>query len=401
MYKRLTGTEDGLVGYWPLDNTFEDGTDTKTKDLSPNANHGTLEGSPSLVDLIPVFSGADRPELAKIGDNQMICVERESENVKTNGSFSGTVGDTAPTGWNAGIISTGCSVEIIKSLYYDGETAVKFSVTDEGRALISQDQALASGVYVLSLVVEDIVGSPIRNFWLHSSGNSISISNFVNYSANGPFPMKIWYVFTFNEDDSHTFRFGIGSNSTVGITESSFIVSSLKVEKLSYPTLFHEGIRLAPSLVIPDFIPATGYIAGWVDMVKDNGHLFGGDVELYVDDDKFKGEIYGKTFEFNIPFTWDDYEREKLGFLLSWSDTNLYLDIVHGTTITRETEAKTITPTLDRDLFVGCDDTETNHTSVYFHQLVKGTKETFTNTEAKQLLADLSTGFTDLKLGDL
>ncbi len=229
--------------------------------------------------------------------------------------------------------------------------------------------------------------------------------------------------------------------------------------------------RLAPSPVIPNFIPSTGYIAGWVDMVKDitklvfegatdpteangeyhidgteggkpaytnGGHwiwweddgdawivtdtkgsgtylfgrkdanpygiygafaggtgtpsatefracVFSGDVQLYVDNDKFKGEIYGETFEFDIPFTWDDYEREKFGFILSWSETNLYLDILHGTTLTRETEAEAITATANRDLDVGHND-GANHTSVYFHSLVAGTQEEFTEAEARVLL---------------
>ena len=39
MHRRLTGREDGLVGYWPLD----DGT---TTDYSGNKRHGTLQGNP-------------------------------------------------------------------------------------------------------------------------------------------------------------------------------------------------------------------------------------------------------------------------------------------------------------------------------------------------------------------
>ena len=42
MSSELTGTEEGLVGYWK----FNEGSGTTAYDSSPNDNHGTLEGDP-------------------------------------------------------------------------------------------------------------------------------------------------------------------------------------------------------------------------------------------------------------------------------------------------------------------------------------------------------------------
>ncbi len=366
------------------------------------------------------FSGNDRPELA----NNMVCVEREVLNEISDNSMSeaelGVVGSGGafPGGWNLGnasgwsheIVSIGVinKVPYIDIRFYGTSNSsshdMRFGSTTSVNA--SQNQTWMSCAYY-QIIDDTALPNSFRNDiygWTSGGGfveaiiDPISVTDeFKKFTHKGQLQNEdtervsshLRFVVTVGNNYDFTIRFGMpqlfqGQYCTLPILTSGSAVT-----------------RLAPSPPIPDFIPTTGYIAGWVDMVMDDGHLFGGDVELYVDDDKFKGEIYGEAFEFDIPFTWDDYEREKFGFLLSWSGTNLYLDIVHDTTLTRETEAETITATAGRDLYMGCDDSEENHTSVYFHQLVKGTKETFTDTEAKQLLADLSTGLTDLKPSDL
>ncbi len=51
MNAKLDGDEDGLIGYWPLDNIFDDNGTLKTEDKTSNNNHGVVHGNPSLVDL--------------------------------------------------------------------------------------------------------------------------------------------------------------------------------------------------------------------------------------------------------------------------------------------------------------------------------------------------------------
>jgi hypothetical protein len=45
MFKRLTGQEPSLVGYWPLNETKLEGSALKVSDLSKNNLHGTITGA--------------------------------------------------------------------------------------------------------------------------------------------------------------------------------------------------------------------------------------------------------------------------------------------------------------------------------------------------------------------
>jgi len=45
MNSRLSGTEQGLMGYWPMD----EGSGTTVNDQSVNTNHGTIVGNPTWV----------------------------------------------------------------------------------------------------------------------------------------------------------------------------------------------------------------------------------------------------------------------------------------------------------------------------------------------------------------
>jgi hypothetical protein len=45
MYRRLSGKEHQLVGFWG----FNEGSGQQTRDLSPNENHGYLRGDPQWI----------------------------------------------------------------------------------------------------------------------------------------------------------------------------------------------------------------------------------------------------------------------------------------------------------------------------------------------------------------
>lgn len=56
-HRRLSGGEAGLLGYWPLD----EGSGTTVLDLSPEANHGTLDGAAWTTDDALVLVADDSP----------------------------------------------------------------------------------------------------------------------------------------------------------------------------------------------------------------------------------------------------------------------------------------------------------------------------------------------------
>ena len=75
-FRRLTGSEEGLVGYWPFDG--DDGLEVA--DLSPNGNVGSLGGDATLVDAaIPGLEGAFETVVAAPGAYSIVGVSENAD----------------------------------------------------------------------------------------------------------------------------------------------------------------------------------------------------------------------------------------------------------------------------------------------------------------------------------
>ena len=73
MYRRLTGAETGLVGYWPLDGNADD--------LSPNRRKGAFRGAPAVVSHGSVFT-IGQGFSGEIGDVQVWGKARSAADIK-------------------------------------------------------------------------------------------------------------------------------------------------------------------------------------------------------------------------------------------------------------------------------------------------------------------------------
>lgn len=240
------------------------------------------------------FAGPDRPELALIGDTQMVCVEREATNLFLNSD--------SPT---------------------------------------QQDISVDEKKYTLSF----------------DGDGSVELTNAYTETVSG----------SASERTQHTFT---PSDGTLNV-EPTGTVNDVQVEEGNYSTLLietggSEVTRIDPSPHIPDFIPSTGYIAGWVDMVKDNGFLFSGDVSLQLQGNTFVAFVKDQMLAVESPFTWDEFTRKKIGFVLEWNgDVKLHLVDDNGDYHTAEASA-------DYDAIEDTDITLGNQTSVYWHNIIKG-----------------------------
>jgi len=156
-------------------------------------------------------------------------------------------------------------------------------------------------------------------------------------------------------------------NLTVTPTDAT----KIQLEEGSYATLYiptddADIARLAPAPVLTDFLPTTGSVAGWVDIVKDNGYLFEGDVSIEIAGDLIIAKVKDQYLFMENPFTWDIYTRKNIGFILSWDATEVIFDISDGDgNLYRITEDKAYSAITDNDITLG------NQTSVYWNIIIK------------------------------
>jgi hypothetical protein len=356
------------------------------------------------------FEGNDKPEVLHAVEG--VCVEKSATNIvlqsqafeigtwdKVSSSISATkvpdpfgnnfgqkhISDITVDGDNSPIIQTISSipagVDYVGSIYLQNGGYNEIAV----RLLSRNSSNVRVGTYVITINLTT------------GATTQISLSGYTNYGhrvidcGNGWYRLVIW-VTTVADTDNMRFYMNqrhAGGDGAKGVNLFGAQLEVGAYETLYIPTTTAAFTRPAPAPVLTDFLPTTGSIHGWCDMVRDDGHVFGGDVNLYIDSGKFKGDIFDTTYEYTIPFTWTANERQEFGFILSYTAAamQLYIALSDGS-VYKHTAAVAPTPTASLNAYLGCNDSEANQTSVYFNNIHKSDDDTYTDTEALQLLAD-------------
>src|SRR5690625_4110032 len=214
-----------------------------------------------------VFSGSDRPEFNPL--DPAVCVEEERENLG---------GDTND----------------VSNLTADGST---LSATSDGWvAFTESDEEEAHRVsFALSSKVEGAryaFGARFRNYLRYLDFN---FSNYAGWAGtprltydtvNGEFSETGGFIrYGVEDHGDHIYMWGVieaaSDGSSIIYTMSSPSGSStyqgaghtaefkdIMLEVGDYPTLWAPGTRLAPFPAIPNFLPETGHISGWVDIIN-------------------------------------------------------------------------------------------------------------------------------------
>ncbi|WP_424101640.1 LamG-like jellyroll fold domain-containing protein [Moorena producens] len=200
MYKRLTGQESGLVGYWQLNEIQTEGDQQKVLDLTGN-NNGTVKGAILKYDkTLPISSNTDSANSGTVP----ISTNTDSANSSTvNDAISGNKGTVM------GAIWWGCAAPIgnlgHKVMQFDGVDDY-VSLPAEISSNISNQITLEAWVYCDTLseesvhrgIVTNVYGSNKVIFQLCLNGSDHKLqAGFYNgawkqQATDSSFPMNQW-----------------------------------------------------------------------------------------------------------------------------------------------------------------------------------------------------------------
>ncbi len=320
----------------------------------------------------PQWSGNDMPELIRVANGgsltPMICVEGEHEN-RCLQSLSML---TIP--WSAHSEGQG-SITILPG--YDdpmgGNSA--FRIVASGNSNINigelrQEITNFTGLNMASLFVKNNAGGTglfTMPGFDETSDYEIT-GNLNRFRATDEWRL-VWGKKTLSPGNT---TWAIGANNLPDAVD--ILVYGGNWTNAPYPTLpIKTGdapvLRIAPQPVIEGFLPDTGRISGWVDTVKADGYIFGGDVQIGIIGNNFFLRVYNAYMETPIPFDWTD--RKKIGLVIEWTETEVKLSVSDNKELYTYQLGIGVTPTANKDILLG----GTMPTSVFFHSL---TVETWT-----------------------
>jgi len=346
------------------------------------------------------FAGSDRPEFNPL--DPAVCVERETTNEVDNPYFDGTLGSNPPTDWLHANHGTGGAVELIESAF-SGRQAVRLVTGASERSYITNNKLLADGTYTVSMWLESLSGAYTGSGIVGANISSInySLSDFKGFDPNGEFPQFVWH--TFEKTGSST-NLRIGRGVAVDVGAGEMVFSGVQIEKGSYPTLLTSGTRLAPNAVLEDFLPKTGYVAGWVDAVsdednptyiwsgRDNFGEDGRDLEIRAND-RIILRVYGAdggSLTLLVPFL-QNLKRNVIGYVGFWDADNLsmYVSDEEGD-LYFSTTSHTIIDDSKGSIHLGARGLGDRHSSVCNRSISAGLDSSLTESEAIEILASLS-----------
>jgi hypothetical protein len=178
--------------------------------------------------------------------------------------------------------------------------------------------------------------------------------------------------------------------------------------------LIDDTNNVAPE--VPDFLAASGCVAFWTNVYKDEtetGIIFsnkaGDGTEFSLSFTSEYKVVSVKVFndtavDFLLPedFEWDNETSKPLGFVLQWNSSKFDLYICERSSdqwnlwlCTADTDLDLTTP--DYDLMLGCDRDGDGQTSVGFFNLVSGYDSNTAEADVQNLLKALSRKFTDVR----
>jgi hypothetical protein len=357
-------------------------------DLDYDAMHTFVDGERAFVSgwtdqatgVAEEFEGNDKPEVSHAVEG--VCVEKSVANALNNlmaGAVVGTPG-TLPTGWVEALrgltreivaIDSDSGIPYIDIRFHgtannNNPVNIRFSSLSHVVAGVGEDWNGSMWMQIL-----DETNAPDDYRFIFAQMGGTAIVSDLTFTPTPTFVRHDKTLATTNVNITHIVLYagfnvtsGTAYDFTVRIGMPNLIKSSYRT--LPIPSSGSAVTRTAPAPVLTDFLPTTGSVAGWVDVVKDNGYLFEGDVSIEIAGDLIIAKVKDQYMFMENPFTWDIYTRKNIGFILSWDATEVIFDVSDGDgNLYRITEDKAYSAITDNDITLG------NQTSVYWNIIIK------------------------------